>query len=184
MKKCNKTRVRVVSVRKAVQFLLLIVLSLSGTLLRAQMIGIKLVNGRNGRPMAHSVNVWVGHKLKQAMPIPTDKNGIAWLRLTNNDEEANIHSDADVDLHSRRGVGVIDPVVKYDDSLRVNAGDVWCVPFKTSYSWLAIKEFSMKEVIEKGIVTPNACGKATATPTPGQVLIFVRPLNFWEKMWE
>jgi hypothetical protein len=57
------------------------------------------------------VNVWVGTKRKEAMVIPTDKDGIARLRLTDND-----------------------------------------------------------------------CGKATASPKPGELIIFVRPLTWWEKL--
>jgi hypothetical protein len=54
-------------------------------------IKIKLVNGRNGQPMAAShVNVWVGTERKEAIVIPTDGNGAALLQLTVNTAEINI----------------------------------------------------------------------------------------------
>ena len=57
------------------------------------------------------VNVWVGTKRKEAMVIPTDKDGIARLRLTDNDDEVNPHM-------REKYIGdnvVIDPIVKYDE---------------------------------------------------------------------
>lgn len=50
------------------------------------------------------------------------------------------------------------------------------------YSWLAITDFSMKMVVQQGIVPPNACGNATAWQEPGEVVLFVRPVSWWEKL--
>jgi hypothetical protein len=158
---------------------MLLVLTVSGAILCAQTVTIKLVNGRNGRPMSNSyVNVWVGTTRKKAMVIPTDKDGIARLRLTDNDDE--------VDLHIRGKYSgdnvVIDPIVKYDDNFQVNVGFVICHPHAPDYSWLSITNISTKQLLQQGIVWPNTCGKATASPQPGELVIFVRPLSWWEKM--
>jgi len=119
------TRIRVFAVRLiiggVVQFLALLVLGSCGTILCAQTVDIKLVNGRNGRPMTDAcVNVWMGNERKTAMAIPTDESGIARLRLT--------HNDSEIDIHNRwKGCGdfgVVNPVVKYDDSLHIRAGYV------------------------------------------------------------
>jgi hypothetical protein len=59
---------------------------------QAQSIQIKLVNGRNGRPLAGThVNVWVGKERKWAIVIPTDKDGVASLVLTDKEGEVNFH---------------------------------------------------------------------------------------------
>src|SRR5215475_1091577 len=151
----------------------------SGMALRAQTVEIKLVNGRSGNPMADTcVNVWVGTERKLAMAIPTDENGIAKLRLTDKDDEIDVHN-------SWKGCGdfgVVNPVEKYNDSLRINAGYVLCQFRKPDNSWLAITNYSTKEVLQHGVVTANTCGKAMASPKPGGVIIFVRPLSWWEKM--
>ncbi len=164
--------------KRVLNFLIFVALSSSGMLLYAQTIQIKLVNGRNGSPLAGTcVNVWVGNERKDAMAIPTDENGVARLRLTDKNSE--------VDVHSWKGCGsfgVTNPVVRYDNSLRINASYVSCQPHSPDYSWLAITSFSTQEVIQQGIVTPNSCGKATASPKPGEVIMFVRPLNWWEKL--
>lgn len=149
-------------------------LELRSTILHAQVVTIKLVDGRSGHPMVHSyVNVWVGDQRKEAMAIPTDNNGIASLRLTDRDDEVDIHNQS-----IGRGFGVIDPVVRYADSIRINVGYVLCQPRRPAYSWLKIANFSTNPLIHDGIVTPNTCGKITASPEPGQLTIFVKPLGF------
>ena len=74
--------------RSAVQFIVLLLAASSGTV--AQTIEIKLVNGRDGRPMANKcVNVGTGH-LDHMLAIPTGNDGVARLRLTNDDSEINV----------------------------------------------------------------------------------------------
>lgn len=163
------------SSRQALCCLLLIAASLGGA--HAQSIRIKLVNGRNGRPVAGKhVNVWVGKERKWAMAIPTDKDGVASLVLTDKEGDVNVPRVDGDGSHV-----VVNPVVKYDDDLRINVPYVLCQPGTPDYSWLAIRHFSTKQVVDQGIVTPNACGKATVIQTPGEVIIFVRPLSWWEE---
>jgi hypothetical protein len=75
------------------KFIVPLFLILYGALLSAQMLEIRLVNGRNGRPMAGAashVNVWVGTERKAAIVIPTDVNGVARLQLTLDFSKVNI----------------------------------------------------------------------------------------------
>jgi len=161
-------------------FLATVLLILSAMSLSAQTIEIKLVDGRNGHPMVGAssyVNVWVGGERKEAIAIPTDEKGVARLQLTMNPSEVNIPNS------KNNGSIVIDhPVVKYDESFRINAPYVLCGPRGGSYSWLELKNFSTKEVLDHGYASANTCGKVTVSPQPGQVVLFVRPRTFWEKM--
>jgi len=151
---------------------------LLGTGLRAQTISIKLVNGRNGHPMAHGcVNVGIDH-IHHMLAIPTDKDGVALLHLTDIDAEVNTQSR----WQGCGDFGVIKPVVKYSDTIGINAGYVLCQPHTPDYSWLVTMTVSTKKVIQSGFVTPNTCGKATALPKPGELILFVRPLTWWEKL--
>jgi hypothetical protein len=160
--------------------LVTVLLTMPTMSLAAQTLEIKLVDGRNGRPMIGTsayVNVWVGGERKEAIAIPTDDNGVARLQLTLNPNEENIPIST--------GHGTIvekHPVVKYDESFRINAPYVLCGPGGGSYSWLELKNFSTKEVLDHGYASANTCGKVTVSPQPGQVVLFVRPLTFWEKM--
>jgi hypothetical protein len=136
--------------------------------LSAQTIKIKLVNGRDGRPMANKwVDLGIGN-IVHMLTISTDKEGVASFRLTDDDADVN--------------TGVANPVVKYNGSFRVHAPFALCQPDGANYSWLAITTFSTKEVLEQGIVSANSCGKTTAGPVPREVIIFVRPLTFWETL--
>lgn len=161
-----------------VRLLLLFTFSSAFTL-AAETIEVKLIDGRNGRPIANTcVNIWVGDERKTPLTIPTETDGAARLRLTNSDAEIK----TDDSWKGCGDFGVINPVVRYKDLFKVNVGYVVCEPHGTDFSWLEVKKLSTKEVIERGVVTANTCGKPTASPTPGQVIIFVRPLNFWEKL--
>lgn len=162
----------------AVLFIFL-VLGASAKTLSAQAIKIKVVNGKTGRPITNGcVNTWAGTERKEAMVIPLDKDGIAWLYLTDKDSEVNTQNRAP----NCGDFGVIHPVVKKSDTLRIVAGYVVCQSHAADYSWLATMEFSTKQIIQQGIVTGNTCGKATASPNPGEWVIFVRPLTWWEQL--
>lgn len=160
--------------------LVTVLLTMPAMSLAAQTLEIKLVDGRNGRPMVGAssyVNVWVGGERKEAIAIPTDDNGVARLQLTLNPKEVNIPSST--------GTGSIvakHPVAKYDGSFRINVPYMLCGAGGGNHSWLESKNFSTKEVLNHGYASANTCGKATVSPQPGQVVLFVRPLTFWEKM--
>lgn len=175
------TERRQVSFRLGLLSLLVtVLLTMPAIPLAAQTIEIKLVDGRNGRPMVGTssyVNVWAGRERKEAIAIPTDDKGVARLQLTLNPNEENIPIST--------GHGTIvekHPVVKYDESFRINVPYVLCGVGEGNHSPLELKSFSTKEVLDHGYASGNTCGKATATPQPGQVVLFVRPLTFWEKM--
>jgi hypothetical protein len=107
--------------RNALQLLVLLGFGSSAAVLSAQSIEIKIVNGRDGRPMAGTcVDVWVGTERKTAMAIPADENGVARFRLTDNDGEVDIHNR----WRNCGEFGLIDPVVKYNDSFRIYVGYV------------------------------------------------------------
>lgn len=164
---------------RLVRLFLLLTFSSVGTLLCGQTIDVKLIDGRNGHPIANTcANVWVGDERKYPLAIPTDKNGAARFQLTEDDAEVNT-KDSWKDCGE---FGVINPVVKYKDIIKINVGYVVCERHGTDYSWLEVKNIPTKELVQKGIVTANTCGKPTASPTPGELIIFVRPLNFWEKL--
>jgi hypothetical protein len=163
------------------KILTLLSLILYGASLSAQTLEITLVDGRNGRPMVGTssyVNVWVGIERQEAIAIPTDGNGVARLHLTLNTSEINIPNSS----KDRGSLVVANPVVEFNESFRINVPYAFCASGGSHYSWLGILHFSTKEILDRGFVSPNACGKATITPKPGQVILFVRPLTWWEKL--
>ena len=156
-------------------------LILYGASLSAQTLEIKLVDGRNGRPMVGKssyVNVWVGTERKEAIAIPTDGHGVARLQFSLDPGKANIPNPS----NDSGSIVVAKPVVEYNESLRINVPYALCGPGGSNYSWLMIQCLSTKQVLEHGYVSPNTCGKTTASPNPGQLIFFVRPLTWLEKL--
>lgn len=119
----------------------------------------------------------MGGARKEAIAIPTDESGVARLQLTLNPNEVNVPNST--------GHGTIVanyPVVQYDESFRINVPYVVCGSGEGDHSPLGLKNFSTKEVLDHGYASGNTCGKVTATPQPGQVVLFVRRPTFMEKM--
>jgi hypothetical protein len=163
------------------KFLMSLFLILPGVSISAQTLEIILVDGRNGRPMVGAssyVNVWFGSERKEeAIVIPTDGNGVARLQLTLNPGEVNIPNSK-----NSRSIVVEHPIVKYDESLQINVPCVLCGSGGSNYSWLGLLNFSTKEILSHGYASSNTCGKVTVSPQFGQVILFVRPLTWWEKL--
>ena len=122
------------------------------------------------------VNAWVGTERKDAMAIPTDRDGVARFYLTDKDAEINTQSQ----WKNCGDFGVLNPVVNYGDTIGINAGYVLCER-KSDYSWLLVLRFPTAKVLHDGIVSSDTCGKAKATAEPGEIILFVRPLTWWEK---
>jgi hypothetical protein len=40
--------------------------------------------------------------------------------------------------------------------------------------------YAVDDITKNGIVTRNECGNASAAAKPGELILFVRPLNWWE----
>jgi hypothetical protein len=162
------------------KFLISLLLIFTGVSISAQTLEIRLVDGKSGRPLVGAsayVNVWVGTERKEAIAIPADGEGVARLQLTSNASEVNIPNS-----QNNGSIVVNHPIVKYDQSFRINAPYVLCGHGGSNYSWLGLENFSTKEILEHGYASTNTCGRVTVSPQPGQVILFVRPLTLWEKL--
>ncbi len=165
-------------------FLAFLLFASCATILRAQTIQIKLMNGKTGRPVAGAcVGVWMKDPTnKMSVYIPAGKDGVARLRLTQKDTEL------DVFYNPKLGCGgnsAINPVLKYDDTLTTySTGAHPSCAFPENVPNARWKEidFSTKEVLQHGVVSANTCGTAAASPQPGEVILFVRSRNFHEKV--
>jgi hypothetical protein len=96
------------------------VIGSSGTAARAQDIHIKVVDGRNGKVMTtECVNVWIGKTTIHSLLIPTDKDGVASLHLTNDATVTNIQQSGS----ACGGEGLVGPVVKCADIIRITGSN-------------------------------------------------------------
>ncbi|MGA8368317.1 MAG: hypothetical protein WB716_13460 [Candidatus Acidiferrales bacterium] len=166
-------------------FLALLLFASCAAGLRAQAIQFKVVNGKTGRPVA---DVCVGVDMKnltQPVYIKTDKDGVALLRLTHIDNEVDISYNVELWCG---GTGAINPVLKYGDLLQTGTGgDHPSCAYPQSMPngrWKGTDPLSTKEVLQHGVVSANTCGKAIASPQPGEVILFVRSRTFREKVYD
>jgi len=166
--------------------LALLLLASSATALRSQNIQIKLVDGKTGRAVRDAcVGAWMKNaSTKTSLFIPVDKDGVAHLRLTRKDSEVEVSYDPKLRCG---GAGAINPVIKRDDTLTTySTGFHPSCAFPESMPLARWKEinFSTDEVIEHGVASANTCGKVTIALQPGTVILFVRPRNHREKMYD
>ncbi|MBO0860452.1 MAG: hypothetical protein J2P21_18630 [Chloracidobacterium sp.] len=103
---------------RIVRLLFLLAFGLTGTASHAQTVKIKLVNGRNGRPMASmNICVWVGYKGNANsgrlwINTETDKTGSVNIRLTPEHVE-----DKNKTGVKCGGAVVINPIFEYGDTI-------------------------------------------------------------------
>ena len=123
---------------------------------------------------------------KLSVFIPADKNGVARLRLTQKESEVDISYDPKLGCG---GTGAINPVLKYGDTLTTySTGYHPSCAFSEGILNARYNEidFSTNDVVQHGVASANTCGRVTASPQPGEVVLFVRPRNFRERVhdWE
>ncbi|HZY61605.1 MAG TPA: hypothetical protein VFE38_03700 [Edaphobacter sp.] len=151
---------------------ILALVAVSGAIGNAQTLHVRLLNGSSGKPISNAyINVWVDDQRKEAIPISIDSNGDAILRLTGDATDKGVPA-ASANL----------PTFPYASEIKIQVGFALCQVKQQKYSWLQITPYSTEHWIRAGIMTANTCGKAIAKPEPGVLVIFVRPLNFWEKL--
>ena len=113
---------------------------------------LRLLNGRTGKPITdRSFNVWLG----SSGNVLHDTNSSGEIKL-------------DVAKITPPSIRVL-PDHRFDcrSERDVTSGD------RT--------EYSLDEILSKGVVGENLCGHAKSPPEPGVLIIFVRPRTFIEK---
>jgi hypothetical protein len=141
---------------------------------RAEDIRIKVLNGRNGHQVIDDcISVWVGSSPDNGIGAPTQKDGAVIVQLAR---------DRPTISRPTRGVcnglGAVNPVLQYGDTIRITSNYYMpCQPHPPNSPWLS---FSTEKVLQSGEVSANYCGKIEASPKPGELIFFVRPLHWWE----
>lgn len=143
-------------------------------------IKIKVLNGRNGQPLEKScvyVQVWKTPREFSAEEIATDHKGVAPIRLSYDDASV---SPGRKDSACFRGA-TVDAVLRYGDSVNIVPNRDTAVDCRPGTNPSVRRDYSypLKLIVRRGIVLANTCGKAAATPTPGEVILFVKPVHWW-----
>lgn len=157
MSKCRTVRSRFLI--RCAQILL--IMSLTGffeTGPRAQVIYVHVVDGRNGHPIPNErpiVFVYTDRGSDSVFTISAGKDGVAELDLGKTPA----------------------------DFVQVSANHtIDCRPGPKHATGRATTKYSMKDILQTGIATENTCGKIKLSPKPGEVIFFVRPMNWFERL--
>lgn len=113
---------------------------------------IRLLNAKNGHPISDaSVNVWLGNNY--SLLVPDSKDEIAVDAAGADPRTMRVMPNMRLDCRSANG--------------HSPPGDK--IPY------------SLHEIVSTGIVGANVCGKAKASPTPGVLILFFRPMTWYER---
>jgi hypothetical protein len=141
---------------------LLLILSLasgfSTLALQAQVIRIKVVNGKNGKPVANL-------EIQFSTEIPSPPWSPPSLFTDRSGEVA-------VKVGSFTKMVVFTPSMKYRPCLKPTIkGHAPSTP-----------AYSVADILSKGISMENSCSKRRIDAVPGEIVYFVRPWTFWETL--
>jgi hypothetical protein len=192
MQAIPSTRIRAVLTSQAFAqgFLICVMVALFAPLLYAQDIDIRVLNGRNGKPVTNEyLNVSLGSWHGGDLVAPTNRDGVVVLHFGNNQVTADAASP-----HACNGMAVLGPkaVPNGMDGITVSGDDYAAcqeygkiVPGEPATPTL-LKEimpsYPIKKILEWGVSAANRCGKFRAEAKPGELVFFVRPRSLLERM--
>ena len=119
-------------------------------------VGLRILNGHNGKPVKRAdliVRQTPARPYETTLDRRTDAAGRASLLIQ---RDAEIHA---IVLHYPTC-----RTVKKADRKKLSTG------------------YAVGQILTQGMVSENDCSKRTLPPTPGELILFVRPLHWWERM--
>ena len=173
-----------------VRFLLISALvGSAGSSLYGQEIHIRVLNARNGKSITNEcLNVWFGHDSRGASLLaPTNNEGVVVLHFADNTVTAGSVPGAACE----KGLAInAMPVPNGPDAIVVTGGYyVACQKYEEVRSGDRLERlippfYPIREILESGVSAANTCGKFQAQAKPGELIFFVRPPTFLERMRE
>lgn len=164
--------------------LALIFVICSGGMLQAQEVRIRVLNGRNGKPIRNEcLNVWTGISHGAHMVAVTNQDGVAILHIvgavveTNNGcagWPAQISGGPEID-----GIMVsADRYVACQENSKPIPGQPPTDPLQT------MPFYPIRSILQFGVSSSNECGKIREKAKPGELIFFVKPRGFWGSLRE
>jgi hypothetical protein len=170
--------------------LLCIAAALLGTPIRAQEIHIRVLNARTGKPISNEcVNVSLGAWHGADLIAPTNKEAVVVLRMARNEVTADTVSPSPCE---RTAIVGPKPLPKDVNTIAITSDEyVDCQEWAKVIPGQAPKDnlnrapsYRIEKILESGVAASNRCGKFRAEAKPGELIFFVRPRSFWERLKE
>lgn len=163
-------------------FCILLVAS-SGLIVRAQEIRIRVLDGRNGKPIAgECLNIWTGTERGDYILAKTNREGVVALHMLGADVlaadscRAGWFTRAPADPEAGALMISGDYYVACQEYAKIKAGQPIVNPSAR------LPAYPIKQVLASGLASANTCGKFRAEAGPGELIFFVRPRTFLERM--
>ena len=178
----SKSRIRPLPSRTFARVLLILgVLTFLRQTVHAEDIRIRVLNGRNGKPVTNEcLNVWMPSSMGAHIVAGTNKEGVVVLHLAANEFATDI-ACADWPIRSSRPSGA-DAITLLSDSHvacqeygKIAPGEPQIDPLTR------VPSYPIRKILESGISAANTCGKFRAEAKPGELVFYVRPLSFLER---
>jgi hypothetical protein len=150
---------------------------------QAQQIRIRALNAKNGKPIVNEcLNVWYGKGKGAHLIAKTDKQGVAVLHLTQTGLSTEsgcpgwptqVSQQADSSVIVVAGDRYVACNKKYS---KIKPGESQADPFDT------MPNYPLATLLTSGISADNACGNFRAQAAPGELVLFMRAPEWWERM--
>jgi len=158
-----------------------------GPLVHAQDIHVRVLNARNGKPVNNEcINVSLGSWHGTDLLVPTDKNGIAVLHLGGKEVTADAACQGWSKQASAAGVEAIavmgDYYVACQEYGKISSRELTKPDALPAVIKEVVPSYPIKKILESGVAAGNTCGRFRAEAKPGELVLFVRPLSFLERL--
>jgi hypothetical protein len=150
-----------------------------GSVLRAQDINIRILDGRNGHPVSGNLclNVSIGTWHGADLLAPTNKDGIIVLHVG----EGKVSAEVPSGTRCVAGFPTRAALPQGEDKITPASGGNDCQPFHKHQAYTP-PSYSMQEILQHGVVAENVCGKPRVEAKPGELIFFVRPSGVLERL--
>jgi len=165
------------TMRKALLSCILLAVAPIGPLAQTATIHVRVLDGRTGKNLSGLTLEFVDYHTDRAGGTHDDLNGRMIVKTAADGDSyiANPDGSGVLVFEALGKSGIWTPCTRqklYDSGMR-KYGSEHLYPVST--------------IVASGLVANNSCSKRTATAKPGELIIFVRPVTWWEKFigaWE
>lgn len=139
-----------------------------------QVIRVKFLDGRTGRPVTYEgAELWVGTPTRSLVAPAHNAQGTAKFIVIGHTIKAVWPRNSKV----HQELAVQPGLARIAAGPEVDAGTCGRMGFPPYGPWYLISE-----ILRRGAVSENHCGTATAKPKPGELILFIKPLSFWRRL--
>lgn len=150
----------------------------ASTAARGQEIRVKFLDARTGRPVTYeAAAMWAESERGFVSAPANNKYGTAKFFYTGRGIRGIWPPNAQLRYPWMRELRVRPGHERIAVAPTVDAEICWDLGPLRLGPW-----YPISEILQHGAVSENLCGKATAKPKRGELILFIKPLSFWRRL--